>query len=82
MRVRVKKEKRGEMKALLQCFSFTAALVSLAAAQAGVMIEQEQRDLSGEVVMGRTVYYLEPGKVRIETSNEVNEMVTIWGCPS
>ena len=30
------------MKALLQCFGFTAALVSLAAvAQAGVVIEQE-----------------------------------------
>lgn len=67
------------MKALLQCFGFTAALVSLAAAaQAGVVIEQEQRDLSGEVVMGRTVYYLEPGKVRIETSNEVSELVTIF----
>ncbi len=67
------------MKTFLQYFSFTAALVSLAAAaQAGVVIEQEQRDLSGEVVMGRTVYYLEPGKVRIETSNEVSEMVTIF----
>ena len=33
------------MKALLQCFGFTAALVSLAAAaQAGGVIEQEQRD--------------------------------------
>lgn len=53
-----------------------AGLTGLTAA-AGVVVEQEQREPGGDAVLARTVYYLDAGRLRIETRSEDGDEVVL-----
>ncbi len=66
--------RRGTATALV----LAACLTGLAAA-AGVVVEQEQREPSTNAVLGRTVFYLDAGRLRIETrTQEGDELLVIF----
>lgn len=56
-----------------------AACLSGLAAAAGVVVEQEQREPGSNAVLGRTVFYLDAGRLRIETqTQEGDELLVIF----
>ncbi len=57
----------------------TVAAVWLAgwSAAAGVRVETEQREPGSEAALGRTVYYLDAGRLRLEAQSEEGEDVVI-----
>ena len=54
----------------------TLCLVGIAAA-AGVIVEQEQREPGSNAVTGRVTYYLDAGRLRIESQTEDGDETTI-----
>jgi len=53
-------------RAIVSALVLATCLAGLAAT-AGVVVEQEQREPSTSAVLGRTVFYLDAGRLRIET---------------
>jgi hypothetical protein len=54
-----------------------AVCVAGASAQAGVVVEVEQRLPGTGAVMGRTVYYFDAGRLRVESTSEEGEQAVV-----
>ena len=59
------------------CLTVVAVWLAGWSATAGARVETEQREPGSEAALGRTVYYLDAGRLRLEAKSEEGEDVVI-----